>query len=102
MTEVQSDIAIVCLSILCIPLVMVGLYKYVAFISNLVHKYGWKDEGMNFGLMLLLLGAPFIWFLGGFMFYVMLRDYGPCFLWVPVCLIIAFITIWILVDHDYL
>ena len=102
MAEAQSDIAIICLIILCTPLVMVGLYKYVAFISNLVHKYGYKDEAMNCGMTFLMVGAPLIWLLGGFMVYVMIRDYGLCFLWVLVCLIIAFITIWILVDHDHL
>ncbi len=102
MIEAQSDIAIVCLIILCTPLVMVGLYKYVAFMTNVVHKYGCEDEAMNCGMLLLLIGAPFIWALGGFMLYVMIRDYGLIFLWVPVSLIIAFITIWILVDHDYL
>ena len=98
----MSDISIICLIILSIPFIMLGLVKYVNFMSNLVTKYGGGSEYENFCMMLLLIGAPLIWGLGGLMLYVMVRDYGWVFLWVPVTLIIAFATIWYMVEHDHL
>lgn len=98
----MSDISIVCLIILSIPFIMLGLVKYVSFMSSLVSKYGSDSEYENFCMMLLLIAAPFIWGLGGLMLYVMIRDYGWVFLWVPVTLIIAFATIWYMMEHDHL
>ena len=98
----MSDISIICLIILSIPFIMLGLVKYVNFVSSLVTKYGGGSDYENFCMMLLLIGAPLIWGLGGLMLYVMIRDYGWVFLWVPVTLIIAFATIWYMVEHDHI
>lgn len=90
----NTDILVFCGIILATPFIMYGLWKYISFVSNLMDRNtNWSCDLERMFFTSIVIGAPLIFIMFGIVLYAMVRDYGWCFLFVPISTAIAMYVI---------